>query len=58
MKQPNKFEERSPDWVWRLLKSLYSLKQAGQCWHEKLHEVLTKLGFSQLVCGHSIWVYL
>ncbi|CDO76041.1 hypothetical protein BN946_scf184948.g1 [Trametes cinnabarina] len=58
MKQPEGFEEKSPDWVWHLLKSLYGLKQAGRCWHEKLHEVLTKLGFDRLVCEHSVWVYL
>ena len=58
MKQPEGFEEKSPGWVWRLLKALYGLKQAGRCWHEKLHEVLTKLGFSRLVCEHSVWVYL
>ncbi|KAL7278649.1 hypothetical protein ACG7TL_007650 [Trametes sanguinea] len=58
MKQPEGFEEKSPDWVWRLRKSLYGLKQAGRCWHEKLHEVLTKLGFDRLVCKHSVWVYL
>ena len=58
MKQPEGFEEKSPEWVWRLRKSLYGLKQAGRCWHEKLHEVLTKLGFDRLVCEHSVWVYL
>ena len=57
MKQPEGFEEKSPEWVWRLRKSLYGLKQAGRCWHEKLHEVLTKLGFDR-VCEHSVWVYL
>ena len=44
--------------MWRLRKALYGLKQAGRCWHEKLHEVLLKLGFSRLVCEHSVWVYL
>ena len=58
MKQPEGFEEKSPEWVWRLRKALYGLKQAGRCWHEKLHEVLTKLGFLRLVCEHSVWVYL
>ena len=58
MKQPEGFKEKSPEWVWRLCKALYGLKQAGRCWHEKLHEVLLKLGFSRLVCEHSVWVYL
>ena len=58
MQQPEGFEEKTPDWVWRLRKSLYGLKQAGRCWHEKLHSVLSKLGFERLSCEHSVWVYL
>ncbi len=58
MKQPKGFEEKTPKWVWQLCKSLYGLKQASRCWHKKLHEVLTKLGFDRLVCEHSMWVYL
>ena len=58
MRQPEGFEEKTPDWVWRLRKSLYGLKQAGRCWHEKLHSVLSKLGFERLSCEHSVWVYL
>ena len=52
MRQPEGFEEKTPDWVWRLRKSLYGLKQAGRCWHEKLHSVLSKLGFERLSCEH------
>ena len=37
---------------------LYGLKQAGRCWHEKLHSVLGGLGFERLSCEHSVWVYL
>ena len=44
--------------MWRLRKALYGLKQAGRCWHEKLDEVLSKLGFTRLTCEHSVWVYL
>ena len=58
MRQPEGFEEKTPEWVWRLRKSLYGLKQAGRCWHEKLHSVLSKLGFERLSCEHSVWVYL
>jgi hypothetical protein len=57
MKQPEGFVEKGDDWFWRLLKSLYSLKQAGQCWHKKLNEVLEQMGFKRLICEHSIWIY-
>ncbi|PIL25068.1 hypothetical protein GSI_12957 [Ganoderma sinense ZZ0214-1] len=36
----------------------HGLKQAGWCWHEKLDKVLNQLGFEQLTCKHSVWVYL
>jgi hypothetical protein len=58
MKQPEGFEEKGPDWFWRLWKSLYGLKQAGRCWHEKLNSVLEKMGFKRIVCEHSIWVFI
>ncbi|PIL24549.1 hypothetical protein GSI_13399 [Ganoderma sinense ZZ0214-1] len=58
MCQPDGFEEKTPQWVWRLCKALYGLKQAGRCWHEKLDKVLNQLGFEQLTCKHSVWVYL
>lgn len=58
MEQPEGFIEKDKGWVWRLLKSLYGLKQAGREWHKKLHRVLTELmGFTQVKCEHSIWVY-
>jgi hypothetical protein len=57
MKQPEGFVEKGDDWFWRLLKSLYGLKQAGRCWHKKLNEVLEQMGFKRLICEHSIWIY-
>ncbi|TFY71470.1 hypothetical protein EVG20_g1549 [Dentipellis fragilis] len=57
VRQPEGFTEKGPEWVWRLLKSLYGLKQAGRCWHKKLNEVLEALGFHRIKCEHSIWVY-
>ncbi len=58
MQQLEGFEGKTPQWVWCLCKAFYGLKQASCCWHEKLHEVLLKLGFACLVCKHSVWVYL
>jgi hypothetical protein len=57
MRQPEGFVEKGDDWFWRLLKSLYGLKQAGRCWHKKLNEVLEKLGFKRTVSEHSIWIF-
>jgi hypothetical protein len=39
MRQPEGFVEKGNNWVWRLIKSIYGLKQAGHCWHKKLNEV-------------------
>src|ERR1700722_13178988 len=57
MHQPEGFVEKGNNWVWHLLKSIYGLKQAGQCWHKKLNEVFEKIGFSRITCEHSIWIY-
>ena len=57
MKQPEGFEERDSSWVWRLIKSLYGLKQAGNVWHEKLNSVLVSMGFKRAIVEHSIWIY-
>lgn len=46
MVQPRGFEEKGKeDWVCRLKKGLYGLKQAARQWYLKLHEVLTGIGF-------------
>jgi hypothetical protein len=43
--------------VLRLQKSLYGLKQAGRNWYNLLDKVLQTLGFSKVLCDHSIWVF-
>lgn len=58
MRQPEGFEEKGPSWVWRLIKSLYGLKQSGRVWHLKLNSALESIGFKRIVCEHSVWVYL
>src|SRR6266516_3232686 len=57
MWQPEGVVEKGDDWYWRLLKSVYGLKQAGRCWHKKLNEVLEQMGFKRMICEHSIWVF-
>ena len=57
MRQPEGFVEKDKTWVWRLIKSIYGLKQAGRCWHKKLNEELESMGFKRVVCSHSIWIF-
>jgi len=44
MQQTEGYRVGRKDMVWRLLKSLYGLCQAGPMWHQKLHEKLTTDG--------------
>jgi len=57
MRQPEGFVEKDKTWVWRLIKSIYGLKQAGRCWHKKLNEELESMGFKRVICSHSIWIF-
>ena len=43
--------------VWRLLKSLYGLKQASLIWYRLLRKVLESLGFSRSEFDHAVFVY-
>ncbi len=58
MKQPEGFEEMGPDYVCRLQRSIYGLKQAGRVWNQKLHSVLTLIGFKRLESDRSIYLYV
>jgi hypothetical protein len=57
MRQPERFEQRGPDWVCKLLKGLYGLKQGGKLWFDKLDGVLTELGFKRICSDASIYVW-
>ncbi|PPQ84479.1 hypothetical protein CVT25_007657 [Psilocybe cyanescens] len=43
--------------VWRLLKSLYGLKQASRVWYKLLCSVLEKLGFNRLEFDHAVFIF-
>jgi hypothetical protein len=46
-----------PEWVLKLLKALYGIKQGPRCWSKRLHTVMTDIGFRRLECDHSVFVY-
>jgi hypothetical protein len=43
--------------VWRLLKSLYGLKQASLIWYRLLRKVLETLGFLRSEFDHAVFIY-
>src|SRR5271170_468109 len=57
IEQPEMFEERdSKNWVYRLKKGLYGLKQAGRIWHKTLHNHLIPYGYKSLESEPSIYI--
>jgi Reverse transcriptase (RNA-dependent DNA polymerase) len=46
-----------PEWVLQLLKGLYRIKQGPCLWSQKLHTVLSEIGFHRLESNHSVFVY-
>lgn len=57
MKQAPGFEEDTPEHVYRLIKGLYGLKQAGRLWYQRLAEVLEHAGFKRLVSDPAIYLW-
>jgi hypothetical protein len=59
MHQPPSFKDSEyPDWVWKLLKTIYRLKQAGRQWNKTLDDYLQKEGFDfmQSKADYSVYV--
>ena len=44
------------DYVCKLLKALYSLKQSPRLWQKKLWDILIKLGFKPLKSDNCIYI--
>ena len=56
MVQPEGFNDGSGK-VWRLLKSLYGLKQSPRCWNFRVDEFLKNQGFNQTAGDHCLYTY-
>ena len=56
MEQPKGFEESGKEnWVCRLLKGLYSTKQAWRIWNKTLDSHMKKWGFTRLGCEACVY---
>jgi hypothetical protein len=58
MQQAEGFQQHGPEWVCRLLKGLYGLKQGGRLWYERLDQVLSGMGFKRTNSDHSVYVWV
>ena len=56
MKYPQGYKGM-PGMVWRLLKSLYGLKQASLMWYKLFRSTLKKLGFTCSEFDHGLFIY-
>jgi hypothetical protein len=56
MEQPQGFKAPGKeDWVMRLMKSIYGMKQASQIWNQTFHNTVSKWGFESLDCEWCIY---
>ena len=57
MKIPQDFVKPGDNWVCRLRKSLYGLKQASRNWFQKFSSCLQNIGFSQFAVDNSLFMF-
>ena len=57
MEQPPGFIQFGPEFVCKLKKSLYGLKQSARQWNKKLNATLFNLGYKRLESDRSIYVF-
>jgi hypothetical protein len=56
LEQPPGYEKKDQnEWVHRLLKSLYGLKQGSKNWYDALHKALVELGFTRSEANHGVF---
>ena len=56
MMQPEGFEVGGPDHVYKLVKLLYGLKQAGRVWKKTIHSALSSMGFNHVQSDHGLYI--
>jgi reverse transcriptase-like protein len=56
LEQPPGYETKDrKEWVYRLLKSLYGLKQGSRNWYDTLHKAMVELGFTRSEADRGIF---
>ena len=55
--KPPKGVSTDPNDIWVLKKSLYGLKQSGKAWNNKIHDVLTSMGFKCCASDQCVYIY-
>ena len=56
MEQPPGFEEPGKeDWVMRLMKSIYGMKQASRVWNQTFDKAVKEMGFERLQCEWCVY---
>ena len=56
MEQSPGFEATSKeDWVMRLMKSIYGMKQASRVWNQTFHDAVSGWGFERLDCEWCVY---
>ena len=56
LEQPPGYKRKDREqWVYRLLKSLYGLKQGSKNWYDALHKALLELGFTRSDADHGVF---
>lgn len=57
MHQPAFFQERGKNFVCKLNKSLYGLKQGGRDWHNHINQIMCKFNFSRCSGDNCVYVH-
>lgn len=58
VKQPQPFKDsKNKDYVWKLNKAIYGLKQGSRCWNKRLTQILIELDFVQLNADPCVFIF-